>query len=180
MPAGLAEYRQPYAGYDEVLARYSDWLLARRQEGWDVVDVHEIMKRHLARERQLDRKYRLADDGVHINAVGHLLIARQVLAHWGVSTREIDDAEDADQVFAALPQGLEVLELVRQRQRLLKDAWLTETGHKRPGMTPGVPLEEATRRAGEIDRRLRACSSGALIAEAQEQTPLANRDLPMG
>ena len=123
------------------------------------MDIHEIMARHLARERQLDPKYRLAADGVHINEVGHLLIARQVLAHWGVSTREIDDAENADQAFSSRPHGPEVLELVRRRQRLLKDAWLTETGHKRPGMTPGLPLDEATRRAAEIGRQLRALLS---------------------
>ena len=65
----------------------------------------------------------------------------------------------ADQVFSSRPHGLEVLELVRRRQRLLKDAWLTETGHKRPGMTPGLPLDEATRRAGEIGRQLHALLS---------------------
>jgi lysophospholipase L1-like esterase len=159
LPAGLAEYRRPFVGYDEVLGRYSEWLLSRRRDGWDVVDIHQIMARHLARERQLDPKYRLAADGVHINATGHLLIARQVLAHWGVPTRAIDDAEDAEQAFSARPHGLEVLELVRRRQRLLKDAWLTETGHKRPGMTSGLPLDEATRRAGEIGRQLRALLS---------------------
>ena len=159
LPAGLAEYRQPFVGYDEVLDRYAKWLLAQRQDGWDVVDIHEIMARHLARERRRDPKYRLAADGVHINEVGHLLIARQVLAHWGVPTREFDDARSADQVFSSRPHGLEVLELVRRRQRLLKDAWLTETGHKRPGMTPGLPLDEATRQAGEIGRQLHALLS---------------------
>ena len=32
LPAGLAEYRQPYAGYNEVLDRYSEWLLAQREK----------------------------------------------------------------------------------------------------------------------------------------------------
>ncbi len=156
LPAGLDEYRQPFVGYDEVLGRYSEWLLAQRQDGWEVVDIHEIMASHLAQERGRDPKYRLAADGVHINEVGHLLIARQVLAHWGIPTREFDDARSAARVFSSRPHGLEVLDLVRRRQRLLKDAWLTETGHKRPGMTPGLPLDEATRRADEIGRQLRA------------------------
>ncbi len=159
LPAGLAEYRQPFVGYDEVLARYSEWLLTQRQDGWDVVDIHDIMAQHLARERQLDPKYRLAADGVHINEVGHLLIARQLLAHWGVSTREFDDAKKADGVFSSRAHGLDVLDLVRRRQRMLKDAWLTETGHKRPGMTPGLPLDEANRRAAEIGLQLRALLS---------------------
>ncbi len=44
LPAGRDEYRQPYEGYDEVLDRYSGWLLARKADGWDVVDVHGPMK----------------------------------------------------------------------------------------------------------------------------------------
>ncbi len=30
LPAGLDEYRQPYEGYDDVLDRYSAWLLDQR------------------------------------------------------------------------------------------------------------------------------------------------------
>src|SRR4051794_35272041 len=52
LPAGRAEYRQPFEGYDEVLQRYSEWLLAQRVKGWDVVDVHGPMKRFLEKERQ--------------------------------------------------------------------------------------------------------------------------------
>ena len=55
LPAGLAEYRQPYEGYDEVLDRYSEWLLAQRASGWDVVDVHGPMKRYLAATRSATR-----------------------------------------------------------------------------------------------------------------------------
>ena len=55
LPAGLAEYRQPYEGYDEVLDRYSAWLLARKADGWDVVDVHGPMKRFLAARRDATR-----------------------------------------------------------------------------------------------------------------------------
>jgi lysophospholipase L1-like esterase len=152
LPAGLAEYRQPFEGYDEVLARYSDWLLAQKAKGWDVVDVHGPMKKFLDEERARDPNFRLAGDGVHINAAGHWLIAREVLAHWDIPARE---ARDAETFLAAQPKGPEVLKLVQQKQRVLKDAWLTDTGHKRPGMKPGLPLEEAKRKATEIDAEIR-------------------------
>jgi lysophospholipase L1-like esterase len=155
LPAGLDEYRQPYEGYDEVLGRYSDWLLARRADGWDVVDVHGPMKRHLDRERRRDPGYRLADDGVHANATGHWLIAREILLHWGIPAREVADAKGAEQVLSARPHGLDVLRLVQQRQRSLKDAWLSATGHRRPGMRQGLPREEAERKAGELDAEIR-------------------------
>ena len=54
LPAGLTEYRQPYEGYDAVLERYSEWLLAQKAFGWDVVDVHGPMKQHLSEARQRD------------------------------------------------------------------------------------------------------------------------------
>ena len=71
LPAGLAEYRKPYEGYDDVLAKYSEWLIARRADRWDVVDVHGPMKTFLDRQRTLNPAFRLAGDGVHIDATGH-------------------------------------------------------------------------------------------------------------
>lgn len=155
LPAGLAEYRQPYEGYDDVLDRYSAWLLQQEAAGWDVVDVHGPMKRFLAEARRRDPSYRLAGDGVHLDATGHWLMAREILRHWGVRDPRVVEAIDGEKVLAGQPHGREILELVRQEQRLLKDAWLTAAGHKRPGMTPGRPLEEARRRAGELDAEIR-------------------------
>ncbi len=155
LPAGLAEYRQPYEGYDEVLERYSEWLLDQKSSGWDVVDVHGPMKRYLAQTRRRDPGYRLADDGVHVNANGHWLMAREILRHWGIRDRGVAEAVNGEQVLADRPDGLAILKLVQQKQRLLKDAWLTATGHKRPGMKRGLPLEEAQRRAQGLDAEIR-------------------------
>jgi lysophospholipase L1-like esterase len=152
LPAGLAEYRQPFEGYDAVLGRYSEWLLARRADGWDVIDVHGPMKLYIDRERARDPDFRLADDGVHLNDAGHWLIARAILGRWGVPAAETEGA--VDEVFNARPRGAYVLSRVRDKQRLLKDAWLTAVGHKRPGMKPGPPLDEAERRAAAIDAEI--------------------------
>jgi lysophospholipase L1-like esterase len=155
LPAGLAEYRQPYEGYDDVLHRYSEWLLAQRASGWDVVDVHGPMQRFLAQERARDPGFRLANDGVHVNATGHWIIAREVLLHWGLPAPELAGTTSCEQVLSTRPHGLDVLNLVAQKQRLLKDAWLTATGHKRPGMKQGIPLEQADQRAGALDADIR-------------------------
>ena len=156
LPAGLTEYRQPYEGYDEVLERYSEWLLAQKAIGWDVVDVHGPMKQHLSEARQRDPGYRLADDGVHINATGHWLMAREILRHWGVRDRAARRSGQRRTVIAGKPNGLAILKLVQQKQRMLKDAWLTTTGHKRPGMNQGLPLKEAQRRARKLDAEIDA------------------------
>ncbi|MDR3633594.1 MAG: SGNH/GDSL hydrolase family protein [Isosphaeraceae bacterium] len=154
LPAGRAEYRQPYVGYDEVLGRYSEWLLARRTDGWNVVDIHGPMKLFLALQRDHDPAYRLAGDGVHANAIGHWIIARALLAHWRIPAKKLADSPSADAYLAEFPHGLELLKIVQDRQRVLKDAWLTATGHKRPGMSRGVPLEAAERQARELDVRI--------------------------
>ena len=154
LPAGQAEYRQPFDGYDDVLDRYSEWLLSRRADGWDVVDVHGPMKQFLARERGRDPDYRLASDGVHANATGHWIIAGEILRHWGVPAAEIARAEGGEQALSAFPHGLDVLKRVQQKQRLLKNAWLSATGHKRPGMKEGLPLDEARTQADAIDAEI--------------------------
>jgi lysophospholipase L1-like esterase len=151
LPAGLKEYRQPFEGYDAVLERYSDWLLARRREGWDVVDVHAALRGHLDNWRRTDPGYRLAGDGVHANEVGHWLIARAILQHWGVPRDSLGNESGVASVLGDDPHGPEILTLIQKRQRLTKDAWLTATGHKRPGMKAGLPLDEARKQAAAIE-----------------------------
>lgn len=164
LPAGRTDYRQPYEGYDDVLAHYSDWLLSKRASadgsaGWDVVDVHGPMLKFLKEHRAADPKYRLAGDGVHPNDIGQWLIARALLTHWGAPA-EVAAADDGDQLLAASPNGKEIFGLVFSRQNLLRDAWLTKTGHKRPGIKPGLPLEEAEAKAKEINAKIAALQTG--------------------
>jgi lysophospholipase L1-like esterase len=152
LPAGLAEYRRPFEGYDDVLARYSDWLVERKADGWDVVDVHGPMKAFLDERRSKDPGFRLAGDGVHINEQGHGIIAREILIHWGIPAAKLASAERA---IEGRPQGAEVLKLIGRRQTILKAAWLNATGHKRPGIAAGLPLDEAEAKAGEVEAEIR-------------------------
>ncbi len=156
LPAGLTEYRQPYDGYDAVLERFSQWLLAQKAVGWDVVDVHGPMKQHISEARQRDSGYRLADDGVHINTTGHWLMAREILRHWGNRDRAVVEAVNGEQLLSGKPNGPAVLKLVQQKQRMLKDARLTTTGHKRPGMNQGLQLIEAQRRTQRLEAEIDA------------------------
>src|ERR1051325_547662 len=67
IPAGRDTYPQPYEGYDDVLARYSAWLLDQRRRGWKVVDIHTPLNAHLTAKRKETPAYALAGDGVHLN-----------------------------------------------------------------------------------------------------------------
>lgn len=155
LPAGLAEYRSPFEGYNEVLDRYSEWLLTQRTNGWQVIDAHGPMNRFLAEHRRGDPKFLLAGDGVHANTQGHWLIAREFLRELGAA-EEINSSDSPDALLKLHPHGAGILKLIQQRQRVLKDAWLTHIGHVRPGMNKGKPLADAEREAAELTTALRA------------------------
>ncbi len=92
-PIGQAEYgfQHPFADYDGVLAGYGDWLLAKRADGWSVVDVHAEVARFVSLIRESDPGFTLARDGVHPDATGHWLIAQAYLKAWDAPA-EVDSA----------------------------------------------------------------------------------------
>ncbi|MBX3734497.1 MAG: SGNH/GDSL hydrolase family protein [Verrucomicrobiae bacterium] len=155
LPAGRQTYPLPYGGYNEVLDRCSEWLMSRRKAGWEVVDVHGPMNRFLAEQRARDAKFLLAGDGVHANEQGQWIIAREVLAHLG-APESLTSSETPAALLTLDPKAPEVLTLVQERQRALKDPWLTAVGHQRPGMPAGPPLADAERTAAAITTQLKA------------------------
>jgi lysophospholipase L1-like esterase len=155
-PPTFDEKQGGHPGYGNTLDRYSDWLLGQRKAGWDVVDLHGPMNRYLADQRAKDSAFFLAKDGVHCGETGHWIMARQILLHLGAS--DLANATDVKVMLAGHPKCGEVLKLVQQRQRMMKDAWLTATGHQRPGMKTGLPLTEAQGKAAELDSQIQAQS----------------------
>ncbi|HVS39984.1 MAG TPA: SGNH/GDSL hydrolase family protein [Gemmataceae bacterium] len=240
-------WMHPYEGYDDVLQRYSDWMLTLRDKGLMVVDAHAAVSRHVAEVRKLDPKYCLSGDGVHIDASGHWLVAQAILRVWGApadldvveinaktgkisSTSEdvkdfsadsggfrftrtmrlpvpadpawngqivekpkIDDKRNrpwlkvSDAPFEKytlyegdkklgeigrdrLDSGLDLTEvkdlsinvraaqlgkLAAERSHLLGLAWLTDVGYKRPDTPKGIPLDEAQKKAGDLEAKIR-------------------------
>jgi lysophospholipase L1-like esterase/pimeloyl-ACP methyl ester carboxylesterase len=155
LPAGRDSYPQPYEDYNKVLDRYSEWLMAQRAQGWEVVYLHTPINQFLAAKRQSQPDFSLAGDGVHPNDVGHWLMARPLLAYL-VPSADFAKRADVNEMAAHYPQGAELLKLVQQRQQLLKDAWLTDIGHKRPGMNKGLPLAEAQEKAIALEVKMQA------------------------
>lgn len=153
LPAGRDEYRSPYEGYNEVLDRYAQWLAEQRAQGWTVIDIHAPLNRFLAEKRKEQPQFLLAGDGVHANTQGHWLMAREFLRDLGAPP-SLTSSERPDALLALQPKAAEVLKLVQQRQRLLKDAWLTSVGHVRPGMNKGKPLAEAQGEAARIGEQI--------------------------
>ena len=151
LPAGLDEYRQPYVGYDEVLEAYSRWLLGQRSRGWKVIDLHGAMKQAVLDRRKTDPQFTFASDGVHPNEEGQAVVAGPLAGEWGL---QLDDQGNPQ-----VPQGKSIdanrlSQLVAQKQRLLQLAWLSSTGHLRPGIPQGVSLQQANEEASKIDQQI--------------------------
>lgn len=159
-PPIFDELRGKNVGYAAVLDRYSDWLISQKSSAnWEVIDVHYPMKKVLEAHRKIDAEFSLtgfalAEDGVHPGEVGHWIMARETLAYLG--EKEAAKAPDVKAAIAVVPSSEQILKLVSQRQTMMKDAWLTATGHKRPEMKVGLPLEEAKAKAAEIEKQIRA------------------------
>ncbi len=154
LPAGQAEYPsgRSFVGYDTVLARYSAWIMDGRHGEWDATDIHTPLNAYLTAQRQTQPDFAFAGDGVHLNATGHLLIARELLRSWGAPEASLPPMMETpgDARRDQLPT------LIHTRQRILTDGWLNAVGHKRPGMAAGLPLEQVQKQAPELETQIRA------------------------
>ncbi|WP_461131342.1 SGNH/GDSL hydrolase family protein [Spirosoma aerophilum] len=153
------EQRGTSKGYAAVLDRYSDWLLSQKSVAkWSIIDLHYPMKEYLEAHRKVDATFAvngfaLANDGVHPGDAGHWIMAKSILL--GLGEKAVASAPDLAASVAMVPNSGQVIKLVATRQSLMKDAWLTATGHKRPGMNVGLPLAEAQTKAAELDAQIR-------------------------
>ncbi len=139
--------------YAHVLDTYSDWLKSKRQsDNWEIADIHWPMKKFQENKRLTDTTFALAIDGVHPNEMGHWIMAQQLLLFIGKN--EITHYTDANSAFSNFENGDKILKLVEERQSIMKDAWLTLTGHKRPEMKVGLPLKEAQKKANQIEKQI--------------------------
>jgi len=142
--------------HDENLARYTTWLLSKRADGWEVVDLHTPMRQALDAQRAKDPTFEFAKDGTHPGREGHWLMAREILTQtFGAKP---DGVSSAEALFPA--QGTEIRKLVHQRMVLLFNAWMTQIGHQRPGVAggpgakPGLPLPEAKAKAAALGKAI--------------------------
>jgi lysophospholipase L1-like esterase len=128
-----------FRNYNDVLGRYAEWLIEQRKNGWEVIDLHGAMTAALAAERAKDPAFTFAKDGIHPNEAGHQVMAQPVLDAWGIKAKV----------------SPELFKIVHQKTSVLRDAWLSEIGHKRPGVKAGLPVAEATAKAAELDAQAR-------------------------
>lgn len=157
-PPAFDELKGGDAGYAAVIDRYAEWLLSQRSaKSWEVIDVHFPMKKYLEAHRKVDARFKLdgfalTEDGVHPGELGHWIMARQILAYLcarlpGARADSIADFTSAERSLAGNRNGAAILKMVTERQNMLRDAWLTATRYKRPGLPAGLPFDEALKRS---------------------------------
>ncbi len=145
--------------YDAVLARYSEWLLEQRKAGWNVIDLHGPMGSAAEAQRKRDPLFTFSKDHVHPNEAGQTVMATALLA--GLNPDKLAAFEKLlASEWMAGAEGKSYAAKIRQRGRIVQAAWLTETGHLRPGVAKGLPLAEAQAKAADLEREIRETVTG--------------------
>jgi hypothetical protein len=113
------------------------------------------MNAFIEEKRKTDPDFVFAKDGVHANDVGHALMAGELVRGISPASGPWFQKLKASAWFQS-PAAKNVTAMIRKRGRLLADAWLTDTGHLRPGMAKGLPVDQATAQAAELGQQIRA------------------------
>lgn len=111
------------------------------------------MKKNQEDQRLLDPDFAFAKDGIHPSDQGHFIMAKEILLGLG---EQVKEAKTIEELLSPFPQGMSILSLVEQRQEILKLAWLSQTGHQRPGIPQGLSIEEAQEKVAGINREIKA------------------------
>ena len=137
LPADAEQYawHSAFESYDAVMERYANWIRQQTDLADRVIDIHQPMKTYLEKQRKRDADYAMSADGVHFDNAGHEVIGRAILKSWGLEPVSVSE---------------QYLKKVHQAQTIMRDAWLTEIGHQRPGMSPGLPLNEARAKVSQL------------------------------
>lgn len=140
-PYGVDRPSAQSAEYDQVMSTYSAWLVQQRRFNWQVIDVRTQVLASITAAKKSDSKFVFAKDGIHPGDEGHRMVAKAVweglapLMKW-----------DARTVFAEQAKSRPLT----QSMIILRNAWLSKSGHKRPGLPEGMPLEQAEARSNAL------------------------------
>lgn len=161
----------PYSGYDSVMQTFSRALIDEFGQKYPVIDINSALTDFVIKRRISDPKFTLSGDGVHLNKLGHFLVFEKVIESLGFSihtpdsgmwipekplfTAGIPFSDDERKAFdkkynhtpdlrasqSTIDQE-KLVKLINKKHSLIKDTWLTYTGHKRPGLRKLEPFEK--------------------------------------
>lgn len=135
-------YAHPYAGYNDVLHDYAEWLLSLDIQDVHVIDLNGPMLDYTLKKRVDDPNFALSVDGVHPQLAGHALMAQQALKGIGVPMPKQDPVD-----YAEALQNDGLYTRVHDRRAMRSMAWLVDIGFDKPGDYKGLPVEQAEEKA---------------------------------
>ena len=127
--------------YDALLDSYRNWLISRRADGWQVIDIRPDLMQAVAEAKRQNPGFIYAKDNVHPGDEGHGFIAKSICNQLWPILKLPSPPEIA--------QG-DALGILVRRNGLLNLAWLTKTRHIRPGVPAGLPMDEAEAQAKKL------------------------------
>ena len=136
-------YWKVYENYDqEVIAKYSEWILQQKDEVEQVIDLRSPLLSYLQEKRSEDPTFTFLGNGMKPDEDAHEVIAKTILSALGRDANLLDSVWRRHKVRS------------KERQEILHPAWLSHVGYsitERPkSLQEGLPLEEAMARADEV------------------------------
>lgn len=160
LPEGAPDYsyETPYRDYDQVLARYGEWLLSPDCPADAAVDIHTPMAQDIAARRRADPAYS-SGDGIHPDACGHWVMAKAILGRlFNVHLERMPD-------YVEKPEEHELFRLVLERHQTVRPAWKEHVGHTNPDKEEAaLPLAEALAAGRYLEERI-----GSLLQETDRR-----------
>ncbi len=132
------------ADYTNVLRIYSAWLVSKRSEGWEVIDLNSEMTASIKAAQTLNPTFTVQKDRVHPNAAGHRMMAQGLINYYSDTTQPTSDLIKQRVINSNKRPA------IRARMNQLKLAWLTSIGHKRPGIPAGKPLDQVLKKKAPL------------------------------
>ena len=150
-PIGADEYswKTIYENYDDVIKQYGQYVKSQADKVDMVIDLHGPVSDYVSKKRETNPDFSMSPDGVHVNHEGHEVLASAILRAW-----EIKESE--------LPPNL--MSLINKRQQIMHAAWVSHVGHKRPGVKPGLPIDEALAMAKQLSEKIEKSTTTAIEA----------------
>ena len=126
VPYDEYSFASPYVNYNETLIAFSKYLKTLSKD-FLVVDLNEPMKNYILKARTSNPEFKFARDGIHPNALGHLLMALTILK---ALDAPISPEKDLNKELAKI-QSDPLFKLVQKARKIRSNAWLDYIGYTR-------------------------------------------------
>ena len=132
----------PGFNYDTVLSAYAAWQVSLKIPGVQVIDLHTAMRQARAKRTDVFSK-----DKVHPGDDGHLLMAKTILAGFGVQV--------ADEPIATILAD-PLYRLVQAKRGLISDRWMKHIGYNREKLVTPQPLDDTEQKVAKLQAEIDA------------------------